>query len=191
MNADLFEKLLTNAEIEAGMPHVLGSPKNGGTLEMIVRRPEVDAREVIDTGELDIEKGLIGDNWLTRGSSRTDNGLGHPEMQLNMMNIRFAELIAGDRERVPLAGDQFFVDLDLSRENLPIGTRLSIGTAIIELTAIPHLGCKKFVARFGPDAMKFANSDFGRSHNLRGVNAKVIKAGVVARGDLISVERNS
>lgn len=110
-------------------------------------------------------------------------------MQLNLMNIRFAELIAGSRERVALAGDQLFVDLDLSRENLPIGSRLSIGTAVIELTAIPHLGCKKFLERFGLDAMKFANSDFGRLHNLRGVNAKVIKTGEISVGDTIAVER--
>ncbi len=173
------------------MPHVLNSHRNDGLLVMIVRRPKVDRREVIETGVLDVDNGLVGDNWLTRGSSRTDNGLGHPEMQLNLMNIRFAELIAGSRERVPLAGDQLFVDLDLSRENLPIGTRLSIGTAVIELTAIPHLGCKKFVERFGLDAMKFANSEFGRTHNLRGVNAKVIESGTITTGDVITVvERN-
>lgn len=189
MEPTLFDKHLTTDEIQAAMPHVLDSPRDGGKLALIVRRPKVDRREVIEEGTLDIENGLIGDNWLTRGSSRTDNGLGHPEMQLNLMNIRFAELIAGSRERVPLAGDQLFVDLDLSRENLPIGTRLSIGSAVIELTAIPHLGCKKFVERFGLDAMKFANSDFGRTHNLRGVNAKVVKSGGVAAGDNIEIER--
>lgn len=189
MNGDLFDKHLTPAEIEAGMPTVLDSPMGLGELVLIVRRPKVDRREVIEKGTLDVENGLVGDNWLTRGSSRTDNGRGHPEMQLNLMNIRFAELIAGSRERVPLAGDQLFVDLDLSRENLPIGTRLSIGTAVIELTAIPHLGCKKFVERFGLDAMKFANSDFGRLHNLRGVNANVIKTGEISVGDTIAVER--
>ncbi len=183
MNGDLFDKHLTTAEIEAGMPRVLDSPADNGVLEMIVRRPKVNGREVIENGELDIENGLVGDNWLTRGSSRMDNGLGHPEMQLNVMNYRFAALIAGSRERVPLAGDQLYVDLDLSRENLPIGTRLSIGEAVIELTSIPHLGCKKFVERFGLDAMKFANSDFGRKHNLRGVNAKVIVGGRIRTCD--------
>lgn len=187
MNGNLFNKHLSTEEIEVGLGCVLDSSKDDGVLEMIVRRPAVNQREVIPSGVLDIEKGLVGDNWLTRGSSRTDNGLGHPEMQLNLMNYRFAELIAGSRERVPLAGDQLFVDLDLSRENLPIGSRLSIGTAVIELTAIPHLGCKKFVDRFGLDAMKFANSDFGRSHNLRGVNAKVIESGAITTGDVITV----
>ncbi len=189
MNGRLFDMHLTNAEIEAGMPNVLDSPRDNGKLDLIVRRPKIDNRERIETGVLDVEKGLIGDNWLTRGSSRTDNGLGHPEMQLNLMNIRFAELIAGNRERVPLAGDQLFVDLDLSRENLPVGTRLAIGDAVIELTAIPHLGCKKFVERFGLDAMKYANSEFGRTHSLRGVNAKVISGGEISIGDTIFVKR--
>lgn len=187
MNDTLFKLHLTAAEIEARIGEVLDSPKDSGRLELIVRRPEIEEREVIAEGMLDLETGLVGDNWLTRGSRRTDNGLGHPEMQLNIMNYRFAELIAGSRERVPLAGDQLYVDLDLSRDNLPIGSRLSIGTAVIELTAIPHLGCKKFVERFGLDAMKFANSDFGRKHNLRGVNAKVIEPGNVACGDAVGV----
>ncbi|MEQ1642561.1 MAG: MOSC domain-containing protein [Pyrinomonadaceae bacterium] len=185
MNEKLFEKHLTNAEINMAIEHVLDSPKDKGIIEMIVRRPGVNNREVIESGILEIENGLVGDNWLTRGSSRTDNGLGHPEMQLNLMNYRFALLIAGSRERVPLAGDQLFVDLDLSEENLPPGTRLSIGDAIIKVTTIPHLGCKKFVDRFGIDAMRFANSDFGRKHHLRGINAKVIKSGSIITSDII------
>lgn len=189
MEGTLFNTHLTHAEIDAAMPHILAAPKDTGRIELLVRRPKVNAREVIETGELHIENGLVGDNWLTRGSSRTEDGFGHPEMQLNLMNIRFAELIAGGRERVPLAGDQLFVDLDLSRENLPAGTRLSIGGAVIEVTTIPHLGCKKFVERFGIDAMKFANSDFGRKYNLRGINAKVIVGGNIAVGNTILVER--
>lgn len=189
MEVLLFDKHFTTAEIEAGIDHVLASPKDNGILELIVRRPKVNTREVVESGVLDIDNGLLGDNWLTRGSSRSDNGLGHPEMQLNLMNCRFTELIAGSRERMPLAGDQMYVDLDLSPANLPPGTRLKIGEATIEITAIPHLGCKKFVERFGVDAMKYANSEFGRSHNLRGVNAKVVHGGTISTGDSIEVIR--
>lgn len=189
MEGTLFRLHLSTNEIEEKIAEVLESPKDNGTLEMIVRRPAENKREVIESGFLSVENGLVGDNWLTRGSSRTDNGLGHPEMQLNLMNWRFANLIAGSRNRVQLAGDQLFVDLDLSPDNLPPGTRLSIGEAVIEITAVPHLGCKKFVERFGIDAMKFANSDFGRSHNLRGVNAKVITAGDLAVGKVIRIKR--
>lgn len=189
MNGSLFDKHLTTTEIEVGMADVLASPREDGQLVMLVRRPKVNRREVLTEGTLDLEQGLAGDNWLTRGSSRTTDGLGHPEMQLNVMNVRFAELIAGSRERVPLAGDQLFVDLDLSKDNLPPGTRLAVGHAVIEVTSIPHLGCKKFVERFGLDAMKFANSDFGRRHNLRGINAKVVVPGRIAVGDSIKPDR--
>jgi hypothetical protein len=185
MDGLLFDKHLTTDEINSSLVDVLASPKDGGVLEMIVRRPAINKREVIKSGVLDIDNGLVGDNWLTRGSSRMDNGLGHPEMQLNVMNYRFALLIAGKRERVPLAGDQLFVDLDLSEENVPPGTQLAIGGAVIEVTTIPHLGCKKFVERFGIDAMKFANSDFGRQHHLRGINAKVIQGGSIKTGDIV------
>ena len=187
MEGTLFRLHLTAEEIEQKIADVLASPKDNGTLEMIVRRPAVNAREAVESGYLSIENGLVGDNWLTRGSSRTNNGLGHPEMQLNLMNWRFANLIAGNRDRVQLAGDQLFVELDLSAENITPGTQLSIGDAVIEITAIPHLGCKKFVERFGIDAMKFANSDFGRRHNLRGVNAKVVTSGDVAVTNAIRI----
>jgi hypothetical protein len=188
MEGTLFRLHLTAAEIEAKIADVLASPKNDGTLEMIVRRPAENRREVVENGFLSVENGLVGDNWLLRGSSRTDNGLGHPEMQLNLMNWRFVNLVAGSRERVQLAGDQLFVDLDLSPDNIPPGSQLSIGQAVIQITEIPHLGCKKFVERFGIDAMKYANSDFGRSHNLRGVNAKVVTAGNIAAHDSVRVE---
>lgn len=187
MDGISFDNYLTAAEIEAGLEHVLAAPKEAGSLEMIVRRPDVDEREVVENGVLDIDNGLVGDNWLTRGSSRTSNGLGHPEMQLNLMNYRYALLIARTAERVPLAGDQLFVDLDLSENNVPAGTRISIGEAIIEVTPIPHLGCKKFVERFGIDAMKIANSEFGRRHHLRGINARVIVGGLIRKMDILRI----
>jgi hypothetical protein len=191
MEGTLFRLHLTAEEIEAKIADVLASPKNDGTLEMIVRRPAENRREVVENGFLSVENGLVGDNWLLRGSSRTDNGLGHPEMQLNLMNWRFVNLVAGSRERVQLAGDQLFVDLDLSPDNIPPGSQLSIGQAVIQITEIPHLGCKKFVERFGIDAMKYANSDFGRGHNLRGVNAKVVTAGNITACDPVQIVRGS
>ncbi len=189
MDGVLFDLHLTAEEIEAGIANVLSSPKDLGLVEMIVCRPRVNKRRVLSDAELDVSAGLVGDNWLTRGSSRTSNGLGHPDMQLNLMNYRFALLVAASRDRVPMAGDQLFVDLDLSKENLPAGTRLSIGSAVIEVTAVPQLGCKKFVERFGLDAMRFANSEFGRRHNLRGINARVITPGQISSGDEIRVIR--
>src|SRR5690606_16968333 len=112
----------------------------------------------LEEGMLDLKVGLEGDNWLTRGSSRTDNGLGHPDMQLNIMNARAIALVARTKDRWQLAGDQLYVDFDLSEENLTAGDRLAIGQAVVEVTPIPHNGCKKFVERFGLEAMKFVNS---------------------------------
>lgn len=175
----------TTDELEAGLSSIIQSPKDAGAVELIVRRPEVDEREEVREANLDSVAGLVGDNWLARGNSKTADGLAHPEMQLNLMNARAIALIAQSRARWKLAGDQFFVDLDLSKENLPPGTLLSIGTAVIEVTAEPHLGCKKFMDRFGRDAAIFVNSDKGKQLNLRGVNAKVITAGVVRVGDSI------
>lgn len=180
-------KHLTMTELEAGLEEIRRSPKDEGRLAMIVCRPQTLEREILERGELDIELGLVGDNWQARGSSGTQDGTAHPEMQLNLMNVRAIDLIAADKSRWQLAGDQLFVDLDLSGENLPPGTRLSIGTAVIEVTAVPHTGCKKFTARFGLDAMKFVNSPVGRQLNLRGINAKVVQRGTIAVGDRIEV----
>jgi hypothetical protein len=169
----------------AGLDEVRRSPVDTGTVELIVRRPAVDEREVVEAAALDLEEGLVGDNWRARGSGGTDDGSAHPGMQLTLMNSRLAALVAGERERWPLAGDQLYVDLDLSEENLPPGTRLAIGTAVIEITEIPHTGCAKFSKRFGGDATRFINSAEGRSLHLRGVNAAVVEPGLVRTGDAV------
>jgi len=178
-------KHLTKEELEAGLGEILLSPKDEGVLELIVRRPRVDEREVLEEGRLDLVEGLLGDSWKKRGSSRTPDGSAHPDMQLNVMNSRVLALVAQGRERWRLAGDQLIVDMDLSDENLPAGTRLALGSAIIEVTAEPHTGCKKFVARFGLDAMKFVNSPEGRRLRLRGLNARVVSPGVIRAGDVV------
>jgi MOSC domain-containing protein YiiM len=104
-------------------------------------------------------------------------------MQINIMSARVIALVAMDRERWPLAGDQLFVDLDLSAHNLPPGTRLGIGEAVLEVTPLPHTGCAKFMARFGIDAVKFVNSPEGKELRLRGLNARVVQSGSIRAGD--------
>jgi len=176
-------KHLTTTQLEAGFEAIRQSPKDDGVLKLIVRRPQEDVREVLDAGELDLVEGLVGDTWKTRGSSRTADGSSHPDMQLNIMNSRVAALVAQNESRRQLAGDQLYIDLDLSDENLPPGTRLAIGSAIVEVTAEPHTGCKKFIERFGLDAMKFVSSPIGKQLHLRGINAKIVQAGVIRTGD--------
>ena len=172
------------SDLEAGLDYIRQSPTNYGPLRLIVRRPEILLREVLDVAELDMVEGLVGDNWKVRGSPRTADGTSHPDMQLNIMNARAIDWIAQSRDQWPLAGDQLYIDLDLSGKNLPPGTKLALGNAIIEVTSQPHTGCKKFVERFGLDAMKFVNSEVGRSLNLRGINARVIKPGIIRVGEL-------
>lgn len=170
-------KHLTTAEIEEKLNYVTESPLDNGTLNLIVRRPREDERETLETGELDVEKGLVGDNWLT------DDG--NAETQIAIINSRIIELLAQDTERWKLAGDQLYIDLTLTNENLPAGTRLQIGEAILEVTPEPHNGCRKFVERFGLDAMKFVNSPVGKQFHLRGIYAKVVQSGTIRQGDAV------
>ena len=176
---------LTRAELEAGLDEIRQSPRDEGVLRLIVRRPRIEQREVLKEGELHPVEGLVGDSWKMRGSSSTDDGSPHPDMQLNIMNARVAALVAQDKDRWQLAGDQLYIDMDLSAENLPPGTQLAIGSAVIEVTPPPHTGCKKFVSRFGLDAMKFVNSSLGRELHLRGINARVIKPGLIRVGQVV------
>jgi MOSC domain len=180
---------LTTDQLESGLDHVRRSPAEEGTLELIVARPEVGERKLLDAAELDLVEGLVGDSWATRPSRETPDGSPHPDAQLNVMNARAAALVAGDPDRRALAGDQLYLDFDISDDNAPPGTQLEIGTAIIEITAKPHNGCAKFRARFGVDAVRFVNSPAGKHLKLRGVNAKVIQPGVIKVGDVVRKRR--
>jgi hypothetical protein len=177
---------LTAPELQDGLDHVRSVPSEGGVLMMVVARPANTERRLLDEAQLDTLVGLVGDNWLTRGSRSTPDGLAAPEKQITVMNIRVAELVAGGRKDAPLAGDQLYVDFDLSIDNLPPGSLLTIGDAVLEVSASPHLGCAKFVHRFGEEAMRFVNSRLGRSLRMRGVNTRVITPGTVRVGDPVS-----
>ena len=173
------------AELEAGMDHIRQSPKDNGILKMIVRRPQEDEREFVERGELDPLYGLLGDNWKARRNGHTSDGSVDTNTQITIMNARIIALLAQDEERWSLAGDQLYIDMDLSTDNLPPGTRLALGSAVIEVSAVPHTGCKKFSSRFGVEAMKFVNSPEGKQLRLRGINAKVLQAGTIRVGDIV------
>ena len=141
---------LTTEELEAGLDEIRRAPADEGTIELIVRRPAEGERELLQEGVLDLSEGLVGDRWSAHRSSRTPDGSPNLEMQLTLMNVRVVDLVAaGERERWALAGDQLYVDLDISVANLPPGTRLALGSAVIEVTPEPHTGCVKFASRFG------------------------------------------
>ena len=171
---------LSLSELEAGLDPILQSPKDDGTLQYIVRRPRVDEREIVSEATLDPQQGMLGDTWISRG-----NGPLNPDVQLTLMNARVITLVAGTKDRWALAGDQLFVDLDLSAANLPTGSRLQVGSAIIEISAIPHTGCDKFKARFGIDALAFVNGPAHRDLRMRGVNARILQPGTIRTGDTI------
>ncbi len=172
-------------ELLAGLAEIRDSPRDAGRLELIVCRPAVGAREVLQQGRLDVSDGLVGDTWRERTSSRTADRTPHPDMQLNIMNSRVIALLTSSKDRWPLAGDQLFIDLDLSDANLPAGTRLELGSAVIEVTNQPHTGCSKFAERFGVAALNLVNSAVGKELHLRGINARVVQPGAISVGDVV------
>jgi hypothetical protein len=178
----------TADQLEARLDDIQSSPRDAGTVDLIVRRPSVNERDVVGEAELDPVAGVVGDSWSQRPSKSTPDGKPSIERQITLMNIRAIRAVADERDW-PLAGDQLFVDLDLGGANLPAGTRLRIGAVLLEVSAVPHTGCAKFTERFGSDATRWLNSETGRSLNLRGINARVLEGGTVRRGDAIRVLR--
>ena len=176
----------TTEAMTAGLDQVRAAPGDGGTVELVVSRPRVDGRDVLEVGDLSVEHGLVGDTWADRGSRHTEDGSAEPGRQVTIMSARAAALIAGPVERWPLAGDQLFVDLDLSHDNLPAGTRLAVGEAVVEISVEPHNGCAKFASRYGQDAVRFVNSPDGKALRLRGLNARVVRSGAVRPGDVVA-----
>jgi MOSC domain len=168
-------------ELESGLDEIRRSPAGDGTVELIARRPAEGERELLDEAQLDLDEGLVGDRWASTRPDPEDR-----ENQLTLMNSRAAALVAGGPDGWAIAGDQLYVDLALGYDNLPPGTRLRVGSAVIEVTAVPHTGCGKFLRRFGIDAQKLVNSPSGRELNLRGINAKVVTPGTIRRGDAIA-----
>ena len=178
-------KHLSTPDLEAGLEQIRNSPKIQSVLDMIVSRPEEDAREIMELADLDVVVGLVGDTWQDRPSARSGDGKAHPDMQITLMNSRVADLVAQSKERWPLSGDQLFADLDLSKTNVPPGTRISVGKAVLEVTDQPHTGCKKFASRFGVDALKFISSPTTEVLQLRGINLKVVEGGEIKPGDIV------
>lgn len=169
-------------QIELGISDVLASPQDHGRLEAIVIRPGHNQREYREAGYLSPTGGLEGDRWAT---SNGEDGKPNPDAQISLMNSRLLKMIAGEEERMALAGDNLIVDLDLSETNLPAGQRITVGEVLLEVTDLPHTGCGKFAERFGPDALRYINAAKRRPLHLRGIYARVLEAGTVRVGDVV------
>jgi MOSC domain-containing protein YiiM len=175
----------TREQLDARIEHIAAAPSGLGTVELVVARPAKGERVVLDAGELRPGVGLVGDNYLERGSSKPGGGPADPLAELNLMSARALGAVAGsDRSNWPPAGDQLIVDFDLSEANCPAGTRLSVGGAVIEVTTKPHSGCAKFADRYGVEAARWINSR--KDLRLRGICAVVVEPGAVCQGDSIS-----
>ena len=173
-------------ELEAALPHIREAPVGDGIIQLIVRRPAEDQREVLNEARINGAEGIEGDTWNQRGTSLSADGGPHPNKQITIMNSRAAEAVIGPIERWPLAGDQIYADLDIGHDALPAGTQLTVGDAVVEVAVEPHTGCAKFAARFGREALRFVNTGEGSSLRLRGVNCRVIQPGTVRVGDSVT-----
>jgi hypothetical protein len=176
-------KHLSREELAAGLDHILAAPADHGRLEMIVIRPAPGERQELESVNLSLAGGAEGDHWALGCWKSTEDGRPHPDVQICIMNARCIGHVAGDRGRWPSAGDTLFIDLDLSPENLPTGQRLTLGTAVLEITAEPHAGCASFSAHYGRDATVFVNTGPGKANRLRGLYARVVTDGRVSVGD--------
>lgn len=176
----------TTAELQAGLDGVRSAPADNGTIELIVRRPALGEREILEEAELSAQHGLVGDTWRERGSRHTPDGSAEAARQLTLMSVRALALVCDDRDRWPLAGDQLLVDLDISAANLPAGTRLQLGQAMVSISEERHTGCAKFRDRYGADAARFVTSPDGQALRLRGLNARVVQDGRIRAGDRIT-----
>jgi hypothetical protein len=172
-------------DLDQYLDHVLASPRDAAPLELIVARPGPGERVILEEGVLDVANGLVGDGWLGRGSRTMPDRSANPAAQLTLMSTRVLAAIEPDRSRWPLAGDQLLLDLDLSETNLPAGTRLTVGDAMLEVTDLPHTGCAQFSARFGADALRWISTPTGRANRMRGVYVRIVTGGTVRLGDVV------
>ena len=170
---------LTTSELDRALDEIRQAPRDHGRIELLARRPRLGERDILDEATLDRGDGLLGDRWSLPDAPRK------PTKQLTLMNARVIRVLVPEPRDWPIAGDQIYVDFDLSEANVPPGTRLAIGQTVIEASTAPHRGCAKFGARFGEEVLRWVNSPTGYELNLRGINALVIEGGTIRRGDAI------
>jgi hypothetical protein len=175
----------TRAEIEAGIGPVLQSPAEGAAVEALFSRPAPGKRLDLPALEVSVSGGIAGDHWSLGCWKTLPDGSPDPDVQVSLMNRRMLHLIAGARDNWARAGNNIIVDMDLSIDNLPIGQRLRVGTAELEIGPVANTGCDFFIERYGRDACVFVNTGIAKQKRLRGVYARVVKDGQIRIGDII------
>jgi MOSC domain-containing protein YiiM len=176
---------LSLAELTEGLPRILAAPKDQGTVRALVVRPAKGERRDVGSVRVSLAGGVEGDHWAQGCWKSTDDGKPHPDVQICLMNARCIELIAQDRANWPPAGDNLFLDMGLTPDNLPPGTRIGIGSAEMVITDTPHNGCASFIERYGRDACLFVNTGEGKRLRLRGIYARVTRDGEISVGDRV------
>jgi hypothetical protein len=175
--------MVTFEELEASFQALPPAGIGRGQLHLIVVRTGGGAHTTPAQVAISPKRGLDGDRWSKTPKREVDG-------QVSLMDARVASLlVGGERDRLHLPGDNFHVDLDLGEAALPVGSQLRLGTALLEITALPHAGCAKFRARFGDDALRWVNHRSFRARRLRGVFCRILEGGVASLGDAIAVER--
>ena len=175
----------TRDELQAALPDVLAAPKDGGTVDLIVVRPQKGQRQTPASVRLSLAGGVEGDHWAKGCWLTLDDGSPHPDVQICLMQSRMIRAIAGDIENWAPAGDNLFIDMDLGPANCPPGTRLALGSVEMVVTEEPHNGCQNFIDRYGRDACVFVNTGQGAELRLRGIYTRVTRDGTVSVGDTV------
>ena len=167
-------------ELEALWSAAPPPPRERGSVRLLCVRRAPSEHETPESVEVTVSEGLVGDRWSRATAHDPD-----PDSQVTLMMAGVAELVAAAEQPLHEAGDNILVDYDISVDNLPVGSRLRIGEAVLEVSATPHTGCSKFSGRFGQDALRWVNWRYWRERRLRGVNCRVVSGGTVRLGDAV------
>lgn len=178
--------LITRAELDRAWPDIMAAPKDGAAIEMLCLRPAMGERRFVDEIHVTREEGIPGERWLTQPWMRLPGGQPDPAIQVSFLQRRVLDLVWRDREGTPHPGDTFVVDMDLSEANLPAGSLLQVGSAVLEVSTVFNNACAKWKKRYGDDALDWVRAYENKEFRPRGVLAKVHRDGVFRAGDRLT-----
>lgn len=179
----------SRAELDAQLPHVLNAPKTGSRVAMLCTRPARNERVFPDAIVLTRARGIDGDREMAQPWLRLDNGDPDPRIQVSIIPQRVLDLVWRDRENITHPGDNIVADIDVSLDNMPVGTILTIGTAALRVSDEWNDGCAKWNKRMGRAAYEWTTQPDHEPLRLRGIYCEIITDGVIKLGDTITVTR--